>query len=179
MIWCDTRQQKGKHRHVDGWFEARGVPFEYRKLDFGDYARADGASNVAVDTKKDVAEVAGNVGRDHARFARECDRAREAGWRLVVLVEEHPEYNDRAALSTWVSGACRRCRRCDPRSDACRRYRFKPMQGGPLAKIVAGLERNHGVRFEFCSRRDTARRICELLGVEYGQGAAAARKGGA
>lgn len=37
-----------------------------------------------------------------------------------------------------------------------------------MADVIMGaMERRHGVRFEFCARRDTARRICELLGVPY------------
>lgn len=166
-IICDTRQQRGKHEHVDRWLEAHGVQYEYRKVDFGDYIRADGCGNVAVDTKKDVQELAQNLGRDHARFVREIDRARAEGWRLYILVEEHADYADRTKLSTWRSRVCRTCRRCDPLRDRCRARRFKPMTGATMAKIMANLERERGVRFAFCSRRQTARKICELLGIEY------------
>lgn len=168
MITEDTRQQEGKHRNIARWMEGHGVEFKARAeaLPFGDYM-ADG-SNVAVDTKKDVQEVAGNVGRDHKRFVRECERARDAGYRLVVLVEEHPEYNDRDKLYKWVSYVCRRCRKCDPlRERGCKRFRSKPMNGPTVAKIIKRLEEDHGVRFEFCRKADTARRICELLGVGY------------
>lgn len=57
-------------------------------LPFGDYMLE--GSNISIDTKQDVQEVAGNIGRDHARFVRECDRARAEGYRLVILVEEPP-----------------------------------------------------------------------------------------
>lgn len=165
MLYCDTRQQAGKHGHVDGWFSAHGVPFEYRKLDYGDYMR-DG-SNISVDTKKDVQELAGNCGRDHARLVREIERANAAGYRLWFVIEERPEYNDRARLATWESRVCRSCRRCDPLTSKCRVRRFKPMNGPTLAKIVAKLESDHAARFTFCDRRDTARVICDLLGVRY------------
>lgn len=166
-IICDTRQQAGKHNHVDRWFERHGVDFEYRKLDFGDYQRADGLGNVSVDTKKDLQELAGNLGRDHARFARECERAAAAGYRLVVLVEQHPEFNG-VGCGAWVNGVCQRCRRCNPRERgrACLAHRFKPIQGPQLAAIMSTMSKKHGVRFEYCARRDTARRICELLGIE-------------
>lgn len=164
---CDTRQHDGKHGHVDGWLAAHGVPFAYRKVDFGDYIRDDDMSNISVDTKKDVQELAGNVGRDHARLVREIERANAAGWRLWFVVEEHPEYNDRRKLATWVSRVCRSCRRCDPLESKCRVRRFKPMNGPTLAKIVARLESDHAARFLFCDRKDTARVICDLLGVRY------------
>ena len=168
MIVEDTRQQAGKHDHIAEWMEAHGVEFAPRAsaLPFGDYIR-DG-SNVAVDTKKDVQELAMDVGRDHARFVREAERAAEAGFRLVVLIEQHPEYNDRQKLYTWLPFQCMRCRACNPfKAKGCRRYRFKPMNGQTVAKIVTKLESDHGFVFEFCRKRDTARRICELLGETY------------
>jgi hypothetical protein len=168
MIVEDTRQQAGKHRRIAAWMEAHGVDFAPRAsaLPFGDYMRE--GSNISIDTKKDVQEVAGNIGRDHARFVRECERARAEGYKLVILVEEHPEYNDREKLYGWTSYVCRRCRKCRPHQPGkCVRYRTKPMNGLTVAKIIAKLEQDHGVRFEFCAKRDTARRICEILGVEY------------
>ena len=168
MIVEDTRQQAGKHDRIGKWMEAHGVDFAPRAsaLPFGDYMRE--GSNISIDTKKDVQEVAANIGRDHARFVRECERARTEGYKLVILVEEHPEYNDRDKLNGWTSYVCRRCRRCRPHQPGkCVRYRTKPMNGPTVAKILTKLEQDHGVRFEFCAKRDTARRICEILGVEY------------
>lgn len=174
----DSRQQAGKHDHVAEWMEAHGVPFMQRSsaLPFGDYVR-DG-SNISVDTKRDVQELAMDVGRDHERFKRECLRARDAGWRLYVLVEEHPEYNDRERLKGWVSTVCRRCRhvrcgRCKgPSTQGGRRCPagWKPMQGQTVAAILGRMEERYGVVFRFCARRDTARVICELLGVEVEDG---------
>lgn len=174
QIRIDTRQQAGKHVHVDKWFESHGIEYVYEKLDFGDYARADGFGNISCDTKKDVQEVAQNLGHDHARFVRECVRAKEAGYRLYVLVEQHPEYNDRELLKRWVSGVCGRCShrksgRCmGPETQGGRRCPngTKPMQGQTVAAIMRTLESKYGVRFMFCDKRDTARIICELLGVE-------------
>lgn len=164
-IWCDTRQQDGKHRHVDGWFASHGVPFSYRKLDFGDYMVE--GSNISIDTKKDVQELAGNLGRDNRRFARECDRARDAGYRLIILVEELEAYNDRENVKRWTSFVCRMCRMCNPhKTTECRARRGMPMNGERLAKVMTTFEKRHGVRFMFCKRGDTAATICRLLGVE-------------
>ena len=171
MVTEDSRQQQGKHTHIATWMEAHGVAFEQRSraLPFGDYV-SDNGSNVAVDTKKDVQELVMDVGRDHDRFVRECERASDAGFRLVVLVESSARYNDRAELARWVSDVCRRCRRCDPRFSAgCPAKRSKPMQGSTLAKILDAMERRHGVRFEFVSKARCARRICELLGEEVSE----------
>lgn len=52
----------------------------------GDYILANDGS-VAVDTKQDVRELAMDVYQEHERFRRECERAQDAGIKLVVLVE--------------------------------------------------------------------------------------------
>ena len=171
MVIEDTRQQREKHEHIKAWMEAHGVAFEQRSraLPFGDYV-SDNGSNVVIDTKKDVQELVMDVGRDHDRFVRECDKARAAGFRLVVLVESSARYNDRGQLAKWVSKVCLMCRACRPSEDAvCRKHRTKPMQGSTLAKILDAMERRHGVRFEFVSKARCARRICELLGEEVSE----------
>ena len=80
ILYEDTRQVLGKHDRKNEWWRSHGVEVVRRKLDFGDYM-VDG-SNVSVDTKRNISEVAMDCGRDHDRFAREMDRAREAGYRL-------------------------------------------------------------------------------------------------
>lgn len=174
QITTDTRQQAGKHVHKDRWFEEHGVETVRAKLDFGDYMVE--GSNVSVDTKRDVAEVAANIGgRQHARFKRECQRAQAAGCRLVVLVENLNGYGSVQDVRSWTNSHCSRCihaarMACDPRdaSGACPRHGTKkPIQGPRLAKAMETMERRYGVRFEFCHPRDAARRICELLGVDH------------
>jgi hypothetical protein len=170
-IYEDSRQKIGKHEAKRLWFADHGVEVVRKKLDFGDYM-ADG-SNVSIDTKRNLQEVAMDCGRDHARFAREMDRARDAGHRLVILVEVGGPYRTIEDVRGWVSDVCRRCdhRRmghCDPAvSMRCRRYRCKPMQGGTLAKIMERMQETHGCVFELVRPHQSARRICEWLGVTY------------
>lgn len=171
IIYEDTRQQKGKHKAKRQWFEAHGIEVVSRKLDTGDYATD--TSNVLVDTKRNLAEVAMDVGRDHDRFARELARARDAGYRLVILVEVGFPYRTTADVARWTNDACKRCDyykrlMCDPSaSGRCRKYHGKPMRGSTMAKIITSLERDYDCRFEYVNPRYSARRICELLGVSY------------
>lgn len=171
-IYEDTRQQAGKHENKNRWWAKHGIDVVQRKLDFGDYM-ADG-SNVAVDTKRSISELAMDCGRDHARFVREMERAREAGYRLVILVEVGGPYCSLDDLYKWVSYGCRnRCERwrahtCNPlTSTSCTKFRHKPMQGPSLLRMVKSMTRNHGARFEVCPPSKSAKRICELLGVNY------------
>lgn len=168
-LQCDSRQQRGKHTAKNEWFKSHGVQCVTVALPFGDYRIA--GSNVVVDSKRNVQELAGNLGHDHARFVRECDKALAAGYRLVILVEEHAEYNDRAKVSTWITRPCKSCPtyrkgECNPLTDGCKTRRYKPLNGPTLLKIMNRLEEKHGVRFEFCRPSQSAKRICELLGME-------------
>lgn len=171
-IYEDTRQQVArgdKHVHKHAWFAAHDVLVVRRKLDFGDYM-TDG-SNIAVDTKASIGELAMDVGRDHDRFAREMERARAAGYRLVIMVESGKPYVDLDSLDGWTSSACRMCRhfkelRCAPHETVnCMKYRRKPMQGVTVAKICRRMEADYGCRFEFVHPRHAAAAICEELGV--------------
>ena len=171
-IYEDSRQKAGKHENKRKWFEAHGVSIERRALATGDYERADGLSNVLVDTKRSIDEVAQDVGRDHARFVRELDRARDAGCRLVILIETSTPYRTVDDVAKWYPQPCRRCQFrghwCEPRSSGrCGRYKRKPMQGPTLLSIMRSLEEVHGCRFELCHPAHAAARICELLGVNH------------
>lgn len=175
VIYEDSRQQQAhgdKHAAKHAWWAAHGVEVVRRKLDFGDYM-ADG-SNVSVDTKKGVAEAAQNIcSSQHARFARECDRAAAAGCRLVVLVECRG-FGCIADVRRWTNDHCVRCSvhhasGCDPRKGGrCPRHgTLKPPQGPRVAAAMETMERDRGVRFMFCRPSDSARVICDLLGVDY------------
>ena len=162
----DTRQQLGKHNAKNRWFAEHGVETVAGKLDAGDYAYA--PSNILIDTKKDVDELSMDCGKDHARFVREIDRAAASGCRLVVLIEQHPEYNDRENLRHWSGYVCRKCRKCDPNGgDRCATRKYTPMHGARLAKILDKLEENHGAKFVFCSKSKSAQIICDMMGIPY------------
>ena len=178
VIKTDTRQHAGKHVIKDEWWASHGVSTIRQKLDFGDYM-ADG-SNVSVDTKRSISEIAQNInGRNHDRFKRECVRAKDAGYRLVVLVENREQVEDLKGVSKWLNDHCRMCgerraKRCSPYDNTCKCPKHgtrKPIQGPRLAKAMDTMSQRYGVEFQFCDPRETAKRICELLGVEYEQDA--------
>lgn len=184
VIIEDDRQHSQKHDNKHEVWDALGVPYLGRdkmiKLDFGDYMRGfedgtlDCTSNVSIDTKQHLGEVSANLGRGHARFAREIKRANDAGYLLVVLVETD-EAESIADVRAWTNSHCRHCshlyrKECDPRdaSAICLRHGTKkPLQGETIAKQMSAMERTRAVRFEFCKPEDSAERICELLGVCY------------
>lgn len=56
----DTRQQAGKHDYKHEYFLANGIAVRRTTLNVGDY-QLSGVGNCAVDTKKDIQELIGNV----------------------------------------------------------------------------------------------------------------------
>ena len=162
----DTRQQAGKHKNVQAYCSRHEIELQRHKLDVGDYMLPGGT--VSVDTKSGLQEVYYNLITGHDRFRRECVRARESGIRLVVLVEE-------AGITTledvkgWVN----------PRivayewavehgyNPACK---APPISSPRLYGIMKTMEENYGIRFEFCHKHSTGKRILEILTEEQADG---------
>src|SRR5574344_1501201 len=85
----DTREQdtiRAKHR-----LESIGLPVERVALNFGDYSARCGALNlsdkVAIERKMDLGEIAHCYCQDRKRFEREFQRARDAGAKVYLLIE--------------------------------------------------------------------------------------------
>ena len=174
LIYIDSRQQANKHEHKNQWWVAHGVPTITVCLNFGDY-QTDG-SNISIDTKAHVDEIAANIGgKQHARFRRECQRAQQAGYRLIILVENKEGITGLHDLGAWINGHCLACRfyrqgKCNPRelSTKCIKHnKRKPIQGEQLARAMQTMSNKYGVRFMFCEPKDAAEIICKLLGVKY------------
>lgn len=149
----DTRQKAEKHEIKRKYFADNGIKVKRSKLPVGDYANIKNLS-VVIDTKKDIQEIIGNVTKDHKRFVQECDYAKECDIQLIVLIEDEEVtcIND---LYKWYNWRLK----TSPRATT----------GATLAKILHGIELRHGVKFEFCRKEDSGKRIIEILGEsEYG-----------
>jgi len=175
VIYEDNRQQVhhgDKHAAKHAWWSAHGIEVVRCTIPFGDYT-VDG-SNVAVDTKASLDEIMGNLGAGYRRLDHECKRAAEAGYRIVFLIEAGGEWANPQKLFQVVGYVCRYCallrtKQCNPRlkSQKCAKRKGKPFQGYQLIGRMKSLHRKYGAEFEFIDAKDSARRICELLGVAY------------
>lgn len=147
VIIEDTRQQSGKHDIKHNWFVTHDISLVRSKLPFGDYAPV---PKISIDTKRDMDEIAGNIcGKEHKRFINECKAARDAGCKLIILVENDLGISDISQVHTWEN----------PRSvysDGC-------IQGPRLQKAMETIQERYGVTFMFCSPEESAQRITELL----------------
>ena len=111
LIIEDKGQQAGKHEMKHRWFDWHEVELLQAPLPVGDYVLADdkvldviqrktrrslelkkmdflGSYKIAVDTKRDMQEITGNIcGKQHPRYRDECILAQNNGIKLYVLIE--------------------------------------------------------------------------------------------
>lgn len=87
-VICDTREQD---RHCEEYFKGQGIPQITRKLDTGDYSAQLGdmtlERTVAIERKRNLDELCGNMTADRDRFEREFLRAKAYGLRIYLIVE--------------------------------------------------------------------------------------------
>lgn len=157
----DTREQTGKHNHVLDGFQQLGINVVRSKLFVGDYTRIDNMT-VCVDTKQGLQEVYSNLIQDHERFRRELIAARDAGIRLVVLVEESgiQTLDD---VKRWKNPRMKRYSRMTQRMQQAQK---PPVPSERISRIMQTMADKYGVEWMFCDKRDTAQTICDILGIE-------------
>lgn len=121
-------------------------------LNVGDY-QIEGNTSVVVDRKKSLDELATNLlnKSDSCRFWREVRRAWNRHIKLIVLCEgggtKYKTVND---LAAW-------------------RSKYSGVTGRRLISEIVRCEYAYGVTFLLCNRRETAKRIVELLTGDGGQ----------
>lgn len=144
IIYQDTRQQKGKHTNIESYFARKGIEVINKKLDVGDYM-SDENPNITVDTKYGLDELAKNLTNkaDHARFMREVRRAYAARITLIVLIEQRG-INGTNDVLRW-------------------RSKHSPVTGAALVREMFRIRMAYGVKFMFCDKLSTGRRIMEIL----------------
>lgn len=143
----DTRQQKGEHDIKHKWFTNNDIEVLRSKLAFGDYALP---PKVAVDTKKDMNEICGNIcSKDNHRFKEECVRARDAGCKLIFLIENRNGIKSIDDVHRWVN----------PRAI----YSPRCVQGARLEKAMKTMSERYGCEFYFCTPEESGSIIIKLL----------------
>ena len=147
-VIIDTREKPKAIQTILKQFEAAGVNSIRSKLYSGDYQFMSNPYLV-VDRKQSLSELCNNVVQDHRRFRDELVRAREVGIGVVVLVEHGGAIKSIEDVPNWVNP----------------RLSISPLavSGERLYKILKAMEYTYNVRFEFCDKRQTGKRILEIL----------------
>lgn len=141
-VLADSREKSNEH--VLTYFGKRGIAWERVALKTGDYM-LDGHPYLAVERKKDLAELAHNLlSPDRARFYNEVRRARSEGIKLIILCEHGHGIRGLEDVKTWVP-------------------RYGRASGRSLADAIFRLEIAYGVPVLYCDKRSTGKRIVEIL----------------
>lgn len=145
VIQIDSREKDRAIRKIVEEFDRRGVKHPVSKLMVGDYMNYDNP-RLIVDRKQNLSEVCSNVCQGHERFRNELKRAQENEIRLIILVEHGRGIHCLEDVIRWNN----------PRGG-------KSMQGEVLYKVMKTQERKYGIKYLFCDKRQTGRRIIEIL----------------
>lgn len=140
-VLCDTREQPTPRSARR--LKQIGVPIERVALSFGDYSVKcdvlDLRTVVALERKMDLSELARCYCQDRKRFIREFERAKEAGAKLYLLVEN-------GSLDEAYSG----------------HYRARVHPSSLTASMLAWLAR-YNCQILFCSEENSGRVIHDVL----------------
>lgn len=166
-IQIDSREKARAIRKIIKTFEENGVNHFSSKLLVGDYMNLDNP-RLIIDRKQNLQELCGNVCQQHERFKRELIKAMQANIQLIILVEHGPDIKSIDDVYFWEN----------PRKHEVRwrmvngkREKYvvsaKAVDGNQLYKSLCTIRDRYNVRFEFCEKKDTGRRIIELLGEKH------------
>ena len=148
VIQIDSREKAKAIKKILAEFEKQEVNYYTSKLWAGDYMSLDNP-RVIVDRKQNLSELCQNVCQDHDRFRRELVRAQDNGIQLIILVEHGKDIESLEDIIFWENPRLKK----SP----------KATTGQTLYNILTTLQRKYGVRFEFCTKEETGKRIIELI----------------
>lgn len=163
-IQIDSREKARAIREIVKTFDEQGVNYFSSKLLVGDYMSLDNP-RLIIDRKQNLQELCGNVCQQHDRFKKELIKAMQANIQLIILIEHGPDIRSLEDVYFWKN----------PRKHEVRwkvvngkREKYtvsaKALDGDQLYKSLCTIRDRYHVRFEFCEKKDTGKRIIELLG---------------
>lgn len=157
-LLIDTREKPKKITGIVEYFDSIGLIHESTKLLFGDYMDFN-RPEIVVDRKHNIAELAKNCTVDSARFVRELERAKKAGARLVILVEQN-RYKTEAG--EWIS--------VRQLSDLIYwSSKNTTIRGEKVFRVLMSWINRYNLSVEFCNKAQTGQRIYEILYGEHRQ----------
>lgn len=160
-IICDTREKK--NGHILEYFDKNGIDYVVKKLDTADYqlcreqslknpadsSCVEGKADIVIDRKQNLEELARNLTNkgDKSRFWKEVRRSFRDKIKMIVLCEHSRNITCIEDVGNWHS-------------------KFSPVSGKALRDEMYRVHISYGIEFLFCDKKNTGKRIVELLGYE-------------
>ena len=170
-IIIDTREKPKATEKIEAEFKRQGVQFIRSKLPFGDYMSPDNP-DIIIDRKQNLLELCTNLSdvpkkekdgkikkdadgkplTDKRRFISELKGAKEFGQHLIILCEHGGQIKTLEDVKSWKNP----------------RLKDSPlaMSGPRLYVVLRRLILTYDFEIEFCDKRQTGKRIIELLKVK-------------
>lgn len=150
-LYEDSNNKLGKHKTKNEYWKRNNIEVvRSHRLSVGDYMLELGGK-VSVDTKKNLTELATNFFCEKDRFEKECIRAKNNNVLLIFLIEEN---FDKDKLLKW---------RPKPQVNG---KRFLNVYGWQVYNEMKRYSQLFGVKFRFCHKLATGRKVIELLEQE-------------
>lgn len=169
-IQIDSREKAKAIQKILAEFDRQNINYFSSKLLVGDYMNLDNP-RLIIDRKQDIQELVSNINttKEHERFRNELLRARKANISLVILIEHGPDitciddvwffYQPAITRYRWktvdILGKKKKIREA---------YIQNAIEGKKIYKSMCTIRDRYGVRFEFCNKEDTGKKIVEILG---------------
>ena len=178
-IQIDSREKAKAIKGILAEFDRQSIKHFSSKLYSGDYQSLDNA-RLCIDRKQNLTEICGNVCQQHKRFKDELMRAQEHGIKLIILCEHGGSIKSLEDVKDWRNPRQRlwekeiRAKWDIPESQdfeeaitALRSHGAKfypPTSGEQLFKMLSTISGKYNVEFLFCTKKETGKRIIEILG---------------
>jgi len=189
----DSRNQIGKHKIKNAYWQSQGIEVVRHPLPTGDYILVTpsvqdvldrkakrgispksmdflGTYTITVDVKNSIQELTMNVcGKSHARFRDEAILAQNNGIKLYILVEnESFTIKGKSGVeSPFISRLEDLHKWINPRlwiRKSGRQAYPNATRGITLQKACYTMQKKYGCEFIFCRPGDAGRKVIELLG---------------
>lgn len=159
MLLIDTRERLSMVKPITDYFEAHGVEYERTKLYFGDFMIYE-RPNLVIDRKRHIEELSLNVTNDSDRFKRELERVKATNSRMIVLVQQ-------AAYTVGGTATNKRKIQIKSLDDLYLwKHPHREIYGDYVARILYSLMKRYPFEVQFCTKKETPKKILDLLGYE-------------
>ena len=163
-IQIDSREKAKAIQKIIKEFDSQGANYFSSKLLVGDYMNLDNP-RVIIDRKQNLQELCGNVCQQHERFKRELIKAMQANIQLIILVEHGSDIKALEDVYFWKNPRKHEVRWKTVDGKKVKTViSAKAVDGNQLYKSLCTIRDRYNVRFEFCNKNETGKKIIELLG---------------